>query len=114
MFVGERPGQHIAEVKYTWASIKQAAKLEETAPFRLHDLRHSFTTVARDELGLGDHVIARLVGHTLAGITSRYGEVRDATVRTAADAIAGAIERYLDGSEPRILAFPTSTNGGAA
>lgn len=105
VFVGERAGQHIAEVKYTWASLKQAAKLEETAPFRLHDLRHSFTTVARDEMGLGDHVIARLVGHTLAGQTSRYGEVRDATVRTAANAIATTIDRYLTGSDAKVLPF---------
>ena len=103
VFVGERAGQHIAEVKYTWASLKQAAKLEETAPFRLHDLRHSFTTVARDEMGLGDHVIARLVGHTLSGQTSRYGEVRDATVRTAANAIATTIDRYLTGAGAKVM-----------
>ena len=105
VFVGERAGQHIAEVKYTWASLKQAAKLEETAPFRLHDLRHSFTTVARDEMGLGDHVIARLVGHTLSGQTSRYGEVRDATVRAAANAIAAAIAQYLSGVDAKVLPF---------
>ncbi|MCC6245723.1 MAG: site-specific integrase [Gemmatimonadaceae bacterium] len=105
VFVGERDGQHIAEVKYTWASIKEAAKLDDAAPFRLHDLRHSFTTVARDEMGLGDHVIARLVGHTLSGMTSRYGEVRDATVRNAANSIATTIAQYLCGAEAKVLPF---------
>ena len=105
VFVGEVAGRHLAEVKYTWASIKQAAKLEETAPFRLHDLRHSFTTVARDEMGLGDHVIARLVGHKLAGITSRYGEVRDATLRNAANSIAHTIAQYLNSTDAKVLPF---------
>ncbi len=95
VFVGERPGAHVAEPKRVWQSVKEAAGLETTAPLRLHDLRHSFTTVARDEMGLGDHVIARLVGHTLSGQTSRYGEVRDKTVRTAADSISTTINRYL-------------------
>ncbi len=54
---------------------------------------------------LGDHVIARLVGHTLSGQTSRYGEVRDATVRNAANGIAETIARYLDGDSAKVLAF---------
>ena len=114
VFVGERasskPGEpkratHLAEPKRVWQSVKEAARLEETAPLRLHDLRHSFTTVARDEMGLGDHVIARLVGHTLSGQTSRYGEVRDATLRTAANNIAATIDRYLSRLETKVLPF---------
>ena len=71
-----------------WLAVNHAARLEESATPRLHDPRHSFTTVARDEMGLGDHVIARLVSHTVSGMTSRYGELRDATVRNAANGIA--------------------------
>ncbi len=112
VFAGERAGTHIAEPKRVWQSLKEAAELEKGATLRLHDLRHSFTTVARDEMGLGDHVIARLVGHKLSGMTSRYGEVRDATVRTAADSIAGAIERYLDGKEAKVLPFAAAKTAG--
>lgn len=54
VFVGERAGSHVAEPKRVWQSVKEAAQLEKSAPLRLHDLRHSFTTVARDEMGLGD------------------------------------------------------------
>ena len=80
----------------------EAAGLDDV---RIHDLRHSFTTVARDEMGLGDHVIARLVGHTLSGQTSRYGEVRDATVRNAANGISRTIDQYLTGAEAKVLPF---------
>lgn len=96
VFVGERPGSHVAEPKRVWQSVMEDAGLETMAPLRLHDLRHSFTTVARDEMGLGDHIIARLIGHTMSGQTSRYGEVRDQTVRSAATKIAETISGYLN------------------
>lgn len=107
VFAGEREGHHVGDLKRVWLAVKHAARLDDSAPLRLHDLRHSFTTVARDELGFGDHVIARLVGHKLTGMTSRYGEVRDATVRNAANAIAEAIAGYLSPSPARVLAFPS-------
>jgi integrase len=125
-----RKGASLQDPKATWQSVKYAAKLEATSeadeedeseageaehdrnPLRLHDLRHSFTTIARDELGYGDHVIARLVGHTIAGITSRYGEVRDATVRNAANAIAMQIAGYLDGvTEAKVQPFSSKAAG---
>jgi integrase len=95
VFPGKGEKSHIADLKRVWLSVKHGAQLEKTSRFRLHDLRHSFTTVARDELGFGDHVIARLVGHRLEGMTSRYGEIRDRTLRAAADAITAQIVDFL-------------------
>lgn len=105
VFAGEREGRHVGDLKRLWLAVKHAARLEESTPLRLHDLRHSFTTVARDEMGLGDHVIARLVGHTLSGMTSRYGEVRDVTVRNAANGISQTIAGYLTPSPSNLLVF---------
>lgn len=105
VFPGERPGAHLADPKRLWQSLKHAAHLEETQPLRLHDLRHSYTTAARDELGLGDHVIARLVGHKISGMTSRYGEVRDATLRNAANSISQTIDNYLGPQQSTVLPF---------
>lgn len=97
VFPGQKEDTHIVDLKRLWLAAKHAARLEENSPLRLHDLRHSFTTVARDELGFGDHVIARLVGHKLEGMTSRYGEVRDKTLRTAANSISEQISVWLAG-----------------
>lgn len=108
VFPGARIGAHIADPKRLWQSLKHAAKLDETQPMRLHDLRHSFTTIARDELGFGDHVIARLVGHKISGMTSRYGEVRDATLRNAANSVSSMIESHLCGDSRQVLPFPGS------
>ena len=105
VFVGEGEGRHVGDVKRVWLAVKHAARLEESAPLRLHDLRHSFTTVARDDMGLGDHVIARLVGHTVSGMTGKYGTVRDATVLHAANGISATIDQYLTGTETNVLPF---------
>jgi integrase len=95
VFPGADGDKHLVDIKRLWQTLKFVARLEESIPLRLHDLRHSFTTVARDELGLGDHVIAHLIGHKLEGMTSRYGEVRDRTIRRAADDVAQLIKSYL-------------------
>lgn len=93
-------GQHRSNVRRPWAVVRYAAGLAsaesaEAAVARLHDLRHSFTTVVRG-LGYGDHVIAALIGHTVrGGMTSRYGDVPDALVRAAADAVSAEISRML-------------------
>lgn len=105
VFVGLKPGSHLTDAGYTWQSVRHAAALEVAAPFRLHDLRHSFTTVARDELEIQDACTARMVGHTLSGQTSKYGEVRDATVSAAADRIAATIAGYLNGTKTTVLPF---------
>lgn len=73
-----------------WTAVRHEAKVSIT----LHGLRHAFTTVAR-ELGYGDHVIARLVGHTLQGITSRYGDVPSSTTAEAAERVSALIAQRL-------------------
>ena len=107
VFVGARKGKPLTDPGAMWDNVKHTAKLVDDLPLRLHDLRHSFTTVARDELGYGDHVIARLIGHkNSGGMTSRYGEVRDATLRHAANTTAQTIAGYLDPTPAKVLPFP--------
>ena len=59
---GDGPGKHRANVRRPWTMVRDAAGLAgdgEGTAARLHDLRHSFTTVARG-LGYGDHVYLKL------------------------------------------------------
>jgi integrase len=50
---------------------KHWLKLELDRTITQHTLRHSFASLAGD-MGLPDHTIARLLGHTQTSITSRY------------------------------------------
>lgn len=57
------------------------------------------------ELGYGEHVIARLVGHLLQGMTSRYGDVPEATVVEAADRVSALIAARLAGKASPVLSI---------
>ncbi len=110
VFPGARKDKPLKDAGATWDSVKYAAKLDTERRLRLHDLRHSFTTVAR-ELGWGDHYIAPLIGHTLGGMTARYGAVQDATLRRAANDTAHTIASYLDPTPAKVLPFTASRTG---
>lgn len=100
MFPGAKEGDHLKEVKRLWLGAKHAAGVR----VRLHDLRHSFTTVGR-ELGYSDYVIARLVGHVIDGMTGRYGDVPGQIVKQAADRIAQTIANRLAGRTADVLSL---------
>ena len=57
---------------------------------RMHDLRHSFASVAiRDDISLT--VIGKLLGHTLPETTARYAHLADDAVMDAASRICSSI-----------------------
>ncbi|MGQ0640955.1 MAG: hypothetical protein ACT4P6_09345 [Gemmatimonadaceae bacterium] len=104
MFPGHKAGEHLKEVKRLWLAAKHAAGVH----VRLHDLRHSFTTVGR-ELGYCDYVIARLVGHVVEGMTGRDGDVPDESVKQAADRIAETIANRVAGRSAGVLILTPRT-----
>ena len=78
-----------------WTKIRNRAALPD---MRLHDLRHSFASVAiRDSISL--MVIGKLLGHALAETTTRYAHLSDEIVADAAERVSGSIVRP-EGSNP--------------
>lgn len=61
----------------------------------LHALRHTFATVANDELGYSEITIAALLGHHRGTVTSRYTHTVDKTIIAAADDVSLTIETAL-------------------
>ena len=62
----------------------------ELSDVRLHDLRHTYATVA---LRHGESVLAigRLLGHASARTTLKYTHLADAMVRESIEAIGAAL-----------------------
>lgn len=61
---------------------------------RLHDLRHSFASVAiRDNISL--MVIGKLLGHALAETTTKYAQLSDEIVADVAECLSGSIARLI-------------------
>ena len=62
---------HLVEIKKAWASICEAADLEN---LRVHDLRHSFASILVAG-GASLPMIGALLGHTQVSTTQRYAHL---------------------------------------
>ncbi|MDG5469664.1 tyrosine-type recombinase/integrase [Deltaproteobacteria bacterium IMCC39524] len=63
---------------------------------RVHDLRHSFATLALQG-GASLYDVSKLLGHSDVSMTQRYAHMADDSLQTATDNMAGVIDRVVDG-----------------
>ena len=82
-----RPEVHLVGLPRVWRQVCELAGLNDV---RLHDLRHSFASVAAAR---GDSLlmIGKLLGHKSASTTQRYAHLAADPVKAAADRIAETI-----------------------
>lgn len=74
-----------------WRTLRKRAALPDV---RLHDLRHSFASVAiRDGISL--NFIGKLLGHALPETTARYAHLADEAVMDAATRVCSSIATAL-------------------
>lgn len=79
------------QVAADWQRLRNRAGLHD---LRLHDLRHSFASLAiRDGIPLT--VIGKLLGHALPETTARYAHLADDAVSDAARRVCGSIAAKL-------------------
>ncbi len=97
--VGERPGAHLVNLEKPWRRVRKAAGLDGV---RLHDLRHSFASVAASG-GNSLIVIGKMLGHTQAQTTARYAHLADDPVRAASEATAARIAAALQGKQAEVV-----------
>lgn len=89
------PGPYKRDQPFTldpvWRKLRKQAALPDV---RLHDLRHSFASVAiRDGISLT--VIGKLLGHALPETTARYAHLADEAVMDAATRVCSSIASAL-------------------
>jgi len=84
---GKKTGQHLVNLERPWRRIRNIAHLEDV---RLHDLRHSFASVAAAG-GQSLIVIGKMLGHSQPATTARYAHLADDPVRVACDAVGERI-----------------------
>ena len=70
-----------------WKTLKAGTAI---ADVRLHDLRHSYASIALRE-GCTIRVIGRLLGHADPATTLKYTHLEDAQIRAAADAVSAGL-----------------------
>ena len=78
-----------------WETLRKHAALPDV---RLHDLRHSFASVAINA-NMALPLIGGLLGHALPETTARYAHLADVTVAEAAGRVCATLSGYLAGAK---------------
>ena len=90
---------HYKRMVHHWLEIRKRAGLPD---MRMHDLRHSYASVAA---GIGESlpIIGKLLGHTQAQTTARYAHLAADPVHDAAERIAEKIHHLWAHFEYKIV-----------
>ena len=102
---GNKAGGHLVGLQKAWARLRNRAGLPDV---RLHDLRHSFASIA---VAGGDslYLVGKVLGHHQASTTERYAHLHDDPLRAVADRtarqIAAAMKSEGD-TEAEVVALP--------
>jgi integrase len=85
--------KHFVGVPKIWAAIRKAIGMEEV---RLHDLRHTFASVAATS-GESLLMIKAILGHKDQATTQRYAHLQDDPVKAVADRTSATIAAAMLG-----------------
>jgi integrase len=96
VIVGQRPGECMQSLWQPWLAICERAEIVNC---RIHDLRHSYASVAAMS-GLSLPDIGKLLGHTVPATTQRYAHLADTHAQASADLIGNTLGRLLAPSAP--------------
>jgi integrase len=87
VIVGAKHGSHLVNLRKPWGRIRGRAKLDDV---RIHDLRHSFASMAVAG-GLSLPMIGALLGHTQPTTTQRYAHLAGDPLQQAVNIAGGRI-----------------------
>lgn len=82
-----RLGTPLRDVRRTWQTVCQKTGIGKV---RIHDLRHTFASLAASS-GQSLLVVGELLGHSTAQTTKRYAGLYDDLLRSAAEGVASSI-----------------------
>ena len=91
VFCGLRAGRPIHDIQKAWQRIRKIAELEDV---RIHDLRHTFASVAVMG-GMSLPMIGALLGHSQPRTTARYAHLAADPLRKAAEQVGAKISSNL-------------------
>lgn len=101
---GDKPGGHLVNVQKAWKKITAIAHLDN---LRVHDLRHSFASVAA-AAGMNLPLVGRLLGHRELATSLRYSHLAADPVRAASQEVGRKIAEALNGKS-NVVAFQKVT-----
>lgn len=96
VIVGEVEGDHLNNLQKPWRRIRKRAGLEDV---RIHDLRHTYASVAMKD-GIDPFTLKEILGHKNLTTTLRYAHLADDAVQRAAGSVAARIAGSMAHAKP--------------
>ena len=94
VFAGKRKGTWFTSIQKPWQRLRRDAGLEDV---RIHDLRHSFASLAIAS-GESLYLVGHVLGHRRAITTQRYSHVAVAPMLEVANRTAERVQHLLEGT----------------
>ncbi len=91
VIIGREPNSRLINLHKPWSRIQKLANIKDV---RLHDLRHTFASIAVAN-GLSLPVIGALLGHSQVSTTARYAHLDKAPLTAAVNLIGDAISKAM-------------------
>jgi len=101
VFPAVRGNGHYEGTPKVWRRIRATAGLDDV---RLHDLRHSFASIAVSR-GASLPIIGALLGHSSNTTTQRYAHLHDDPLKSATEAVGREIAASLDDGGTEDIAY---------
>ena len=92
VITGRNPGSHLINLQKAWRRIRRLTELDDV---RLHDLRHSFASIAAGQ-GISLTMIGALLGHSQPQTTARYAHLASDPLKDASKAIGDKISEAMN------------------
>jgi integrase len=89
LFPGKTPGNPLKDPKKAWNTIRKRAGFPDV---RIHDIRHTHASHLVSS-GLSLSIVGKLLGHTQASTTERYGHLADEPLRQATELFGSKVEK---------------------
>jgi len=96
VIAGKKAGARLVNLQKAWRRIRAAANLPDV---RIHDLRHSFASMAVGA-GISLPKIGKLLGHTQPATTNRYAHLAADPMRAASNMVGAEIAAVMHSGLP--------------
>lgn len=96
---GAKRGHHLVNLEKPWRRIRKQAGLDNV---RLHDLRHTYASVAVG-LGEGLPIIGKLLGHSQPATTHRYAHLAADPLKAANERVGATIAELMEESDEKVV-----------
>jgi integrase len=91
VFVGKRPGSRLINLQSSWRRLCTAADLD---CIRLHDLRHTYASLAVGQ-GFSLALTGALLAHSSTKTTERYAHLQNDHVRRASEHLGSLLDSLI-------------------